>query len=221
MPTDGEKPIIWIIDENIHELNTHSNVFKRLMPSTVEIKPLEAYKHLDDYFSIIEDIRTSCIITDQKLQDAGTTDYTGIELAEFLRGINSKIPIYILTNFADDKDEFTGGEWSVEDIIRKSDLRNDEENNILKARILRRIDVYEDVRSKRDERLRTLIIKDMEGELVNVDSAELRELRLQKISPSLAKELTQIEQMEQVVKAHEELMNHFKHRTQKGKEDVI
>ncbi len=68
----------------------------------------------------------------------GIATYTGIELARDLRRINSKIPIYILTNYAD---EFVDGEWSVEDIAKGS-FRDDKQNEITSSRIIRRIDVY-------------------------------------------------------------------------------
>ncbi len=44
-------------------------------------------------------------------------------------------------------------------------------------------------------------------ELKDAELNELDELRLRKTSASLAKELTQIRQMEQIVTAHEELMS--------------
>lgn len=68
---------------------------------------------------------------------------------------------------------------------------------------------------------RALILKNLNGVLENVELQELNELKLQKTSPVLAKELAQINQMEQIVKAHEELMSHFQHLTQKDGNDVI
>ena len=210
---NGTKPVIWLIDDNKHELRTHYNIFKRMLPS-LQIKTIEAYQHLDDYLSILADENTACIITDQKLKVTGIANYTGIELAEFLRGINAKVPIYILTNFPDDKDEFEHGEWTVEDIISKSDLTQASERKILAARILRRINVYTDITEKRQVRMKDLLRKSMNGELDENELSEIDNLKLEKISASLAEELTQIRQMAQIAKAHEELMKEFKRSAQ-------
>jgi len=213
--------IIWLIDENQHELRMLQNILKRSVPDSIEVKPIIAYKNLDDYLPILNNLQTACIITDQKLKVTGIATYTGIELAEFLRAINTKLPIYILTNFADDSDEFVGGEWSVEDILRKDELTDVNKRIILIARLLRRIDVYEDILGEREEKFRTLLKKSMEGNIEDSDIQELEALTLQKISPNLARELEQIGQMEQIIKAHEELMNHFQLLAQKEDGDVV
>ncbi|HYT41863.1 MAG TPA: hypothetical protein VEP90_05925 [Methylomirabilota bacterium] len=213
--------IIWLIDENRYELRTHRSILKRMMPESIEVRTIIAYKNLDDYLPLLNDPQTACIITDQKLKVTGIATYTGIELAEYLRAINTKIPIYILTNFADDSDEFIGGEWSVEDILRKDELSDVSKQKTLTARILRRIGVYEDILGEREEKFHTLLKKSMEGELENSELQELDELRLQKISPNLARELEQVIQMEQIVRAHEELMSRFQYHAQKEDGDVI
>jgi len=192
-----------------------------MMPESIEVRTIIAYKNLDDYLPLLNDPQTACIITDQKLKVTGIATYTGIELAEYLRAINTKIPIYILTNFADDSDEFIGGEWSVEDILRKDELSDVSKQKTLTARILRRIGVYEDILGEREEKFHTLLKKSMEGELENSELQELDELRLQKISPNLARELEQVIQMEQIVRAHEELMSRFQYHAQKEDGDVI
>lgn len=220
LTTKNNQPIIWMIDENKDELRTHSRILKRILPQTIEVIPVEAYPHKDDYLRLLEDSRTVCIITDERLKVTGIATYTGIELAQFLRGINPKIPLYILTNFPSD-DEFIGSEWSVEDIVQKSDLIDKEKQKILAARILRRIDVYEDILGEREARFNSLLKKSMHGELEDSELIVLDELKLQRTSASLAKELIQIRQMEQIVQAHEALMNRFKYFIQKDDHDVI
>jgi FixJ family two-component response regulator len=208
------KPVIWLIDDNKYELRTHYNIFKRMLPTSLQIKTIEAYQHLDDYLSVLADENTACIVTDQKLKVTGIANYTGIELAEFLRGINAKVPIYILTNFPDDRDEFENGEWTVEDIISKSDLTQESERKILAARILRRINIYNDIKDERQEKMYNLLKKSMNGELDEEELSEIDNLKLEKTSASLAQELTQIRQMEQIARAHEELIKQFKRSTQ-------
>jgi hypothetical protein len=49
------KPVVWLIDDNKHELRTHYNTFKGMLPTSLQIKTIEAYQHLDDYLSILAD----------------------------------------------------------------------------------------------------------------------------------------------------------------------
>lgn len=206
-----EKPVIWLIDENKRELRSNQISLKRILPETLEIRAVLAYEKLDEYLPVLENKKTVCIITDQRLKVTGVATYEGIELAEFLRSINLKIPIYILTNFADDRDDFEDGEWTVEDIIRKSVLNNEAERKVLAARIMRRINLYEDIRSQREEKMQTLLEKSMNGNLDANELNELDQLGLIKNSASLAKELSQIQQMTEIAEAHEELMRRFEH----------
>ena len=217
---NNEQPIIWLVDENLDELRTYHKTLKKLMPTSVEVRDISAYPLLDDYLPILEEPRTACIITDQKLKVTGIATYTGIELAKFLRKINSKIPIYILTNFPDDE-EFIGGEWSVEDIIKKSELNDEDERLILVARIQRHINVYEDIRGEREERFNYLLNKSLNSDLDNSELQELEALGLQRTAPNLTRELTQIKQMGEVVRAHEELMEQLKHYSHMEKDDAV
>jgi hypothetical protein len=212
--TNDTKPVIWLIDDNEDELHTYYNVFKRMLPTSLQIKAIEAYKHLDNYLSILADENTVCIVTEQKLKVTEIANYTGVELAEFLRGINTKVPIYIVTNFPYDRDEFENREWIVEDIISKSDLTQESKSKILAARILRRINVYTDITEKRQDRMKNLLRKSMNGELDENELSEIDNLKLEKISASLAEELTQIRQMAQIARTHEELMRQFKRSAQ-------
>jgi hypothetical protein len=218
---NNQRHIIWLIDEKERELNTHSNILRRIMPSSMEVRPIKPYRQIDESLTLLENPGTVCIITDQRLKDTGIATYTGIELAKFIRGVNSKIPVYILTNFADDKDEFMGDEWTVEDIIKKSEMNTEDGQEILKARILRRINIYEDVRDEREENFKALLRKSLDGELEEAELQELEELRLLRTSPTLARELSQIKQMGEIVKAHEEFMRQLKQSHQVEDNDVV
>ena len=140
--TRMDKRIIWLIDEDEQQLKTYCNELKMNMPQAVQIETIfPPYRRKADYVStILENPDTACVIIDQRLKETGIATYTGIELAQYLRGINKKIPIYILTNFADEEDEFAGGKWSVEYIIPKEGLSDEEGARTAKARILRHID---------------------------------------------------------------------------------
>jgi FixJ family two-component response regulator len=156
------KKIIWLIDENENELRTYTRKLKRMMPDSVQINPVfPPYRKKEEYISVLNDPDTACIIIDQRLKDTGIATYTGIELAQYLRSINQKIPIYILTNYAEAEDEFAGGKWSVEDVIPKDALNNEEQLHTVEARIRRHINIYEDILNARAKRFNELLKKSL------------------------------------------------------------
>lgn len=215
-----DKRIIWIIDENKSQLKTSVNLFKAIMPNSVEIRGIFPYRKKEEYVSsILDDHNTACIIIDQKLKDTGIATYTGIELAQYLRGINKKLPIYILTNYVDEKDEFIGGEWSVEDIIDKDILDDDERLEIMQARILRGIDVYEDLLNERAKRFESLLRKTLTDGLTDTEQSEFENLQLERTVVTLVSELSQLAELEEIVSQHRKFLNDFKGSSIKEDED--
>jgi hypothetical protein len=216
--TEVDKPIIWLIDENEQELRTYLSILREFMPESVRVEGIfPPYSRKEDYLPILENLNTVCIIVDQRLKDTGVATYVGIELAEYLRSVNTKIPISILTNYAYERDEFIGGEWSVEDIIEKAKLGDDEGARAVIARILRRIDVYEDMLGEREKRFRNLLRKSLSDELGEEEQRELEELQLERTSVILASELAQLSELEQIVEKHKRLMDSL--RQAQGSED--
>jgi hypothetical protein len=207
-----EKPIIWLIDENVDQLKTYSNTLRMALPPGLQINAIPPYPKKEDYETILADPQTACIIIDQKLKETGVATYFGIELARYLRSINTKIPIFILTNFAEEKDEFRGSEWSVENIISKSrwnDLESPEAV-IEFARIARRIDVYGDMLEQRERRFNDLLRKSLTGDFGKEEHKELVELGAERAAPILADELNQLTELEEIVAQHKRLMESIK-----------
>lgn len=205
MATD-DRPIVWLIDENEYELQTHQIVISRMLKGQVEVRQLQPTANLGDYMGLIQNSLTACVIIDQRLKEAGIAKYNGIDLALFLRGINPKLPIFILTNFADAEDEFAGGEWSVEDIIAKDSLTHADRRGVMAARILRRINVYGDILGQRETRFRELLKKSLESDLDTEEQAQLDELLFQRSAGILTEELKQIGRLQEVIEAHQALM---------------
>lgn len=201
-----DKHIIWFIDEDEHQRRTYYRELKRIMPESIQVEAMAPFRQKEDYLPLLANSRTAGLIIDQKLKDTGVATYMGIELAQYIRGINPKIPLYILTNFVHEDDEFTGGEWSVEDIIGKDQLNDDEQTRIIQARLLRRIDVYEDILSQREQRFRNLLKKSLHDDFGNEERQELEQLQLERTSVTLASELAELQQLDKLVKAHQELM---------------
>jgi hypothetical protein len=212
-----EKRVIWFVDEDESERRTYHRELKSMMPKSIRVETIPPFPRKEDYLQILDEPGTSCIILDQRLKGTGVAAYTGIELAQYLRGINKKIPIYILTNFADD--DFSEGEWSVEDIISKSDLVDDDRAETVTARILRHIDIYEDMLAEREQRFSDLLRKSLSGELGEEDLKELEALQLERTSVILASEMEQLSELEQIVEKHKQLMASFKRSLRNEEED--
>ena len=205
------KPIIWLIDENEDELKTYCRELQQLMPDSIEVKALAPLPRKEDYLTaILDNASTSSVILDQRLKDTGIADYMGIDLARFIRSVNSKLPIYILTNFAQEEQEFAGSRWSVEDIINKADFADDEKKLTFKARILRRIGVYTDILKAREERFNLLLRKSLKEELTADELKEFSELDFHRTSTTLASEIPQLQELEKIVEKHKKLMEKFK-----------
>ena len=203
------KHIIWLIDDKRDELSMCYDALEPEIPQGVQIETIcPPYRRKVDYAStLLENPDTACIIIDQKLKDTGIATYTGIELAQYLRGINKKIPIYILTNFADEKAEFVGGEWSIEYIISKGSLRDEEEGQTVIARILRHIDVYKDILDKRSKRFSELLKKTLDDSLDEAELEELAELQFGRFAPTLAREAEKLQELEQIAKDNKKLID--------------
>ena len=198
--------IIWLIDDDEGELTTYSNDLKLDMPQGIQIKAIRPYPRKVDYVSaLLENPNTACIIIDQKLKETRIATYTGIELAQYLRRINKKIPIYILTNFPDDKD-FAGHEWNIEYIIPKGNFRDEEGAQTAKARILRHTNVYEDILDGRAKRFNELLKKSLDDSLDEAELDELAELQAERIAPTLAKDVEELQKLERIANTNEKLI---------------
>ena len=208
------KRIIWLIDENERQSRTYVNQLRMMLPYSITVEPIfPPYRQKADYLPVLDDPETVCFVIDQKLKDTGIATYTGIELAQYLRGINRKIPIYILTNYAQQQDQFVEGEWSVEEIISKGSLCDDRQSQITKARIIRRIDVYEDILGEREKRFSQLLRKSLNDELNEAELQELEQLQFERTAPTLASEVAELSQLEKLTKINQALLDHLTQTT--------
>jgi hypothetical protein len=202
--------VIWLIDENKSELRAFQRELARRLGNNVKVEALDPYNKIQDYVKgVLSDDRTVAIIIDQKLKDTGKVHYTGIELAEYLRGIKPKLPIYILTNFPD-PDIFSGKELNVEYILDKSDFKDDAKAKTIAARILRHIDTYTDILSERGQRFEKILEKSMKHKLTKDEYDELEQLKYIRLSPILASELEKAQELEKTISANQKLLSQLK-----------
>ena len=193
--------VIWFIDEDARDLRTYTASLRLAISSAtveniLEIRPLLAKANQEDYLVEFNNANTVSIIIDQRLKEAGTVNYTGIELAKYIRTTYPKLPIYILTAFADDQEAFEGNEGNVESIFSK-DLLNgskDKSNQIVQ-RLLRHIDIHETIIEQREARFVELLEMSFSGALSAEDQQELMTLRQDRTIGILAEELGTVGKM--------------------------
>lgn len=202
---------ILFIDEDEKQLKTYARQLRQLVPDTIQVETIfPPFKYVYEYAHLLSDPEIVCIIIDQRLKDSGIATYNGIDLAQYLRGINSKIPLYILTNHADVRDEYAFGELNVEAVLSKSIFSKEDEKQILQARLLRRIDVHEDILRSRSERLHILLRKQFEGSLTEVEMTELRELQFERVAPLEAASVFESQMLQDTIDSNNQLLEALK-----------
>ncbi|MGB2963669.1 MAG: hypothetical protein WBB69_06750 [Anaerolineales bacterium] len=203
----SNKKIIWFFDDDERQVRTYQSQLNNGFKHSEEIEVIaeKAYPHKEDYLTILQNPLTVCIIVDQRLKEGGEVDHTGIELSSFLRAIDPKLPIYILTNFAYASSDYKGSEWAVEDIISKGDLADPEKLGILIARLLRRIDVYIGIIGEREKRFQRLFRKSLKEELSNEEIEELEQLNYLRTSINNLKEMPLLAHLEELLEKIQKL----------------
>jgi hypothetical protein len=200
--------IVWFVDENENQSRTYTRQLRRILPTSVKVERLfPPYPEKKDYVSLVNNPETVCLILDQRLRDSNIATYTGIELAQYIRAINSKLPIYILTNYEDIRDEFTSGEWSVENVIPKDIFNNDSELSIFKARLIRRLDVYEDLLDARSQRFHHLLRQRVNNELTEEEEAEFNELQLDRFAITEVNDFSKSHDLNRLISTNRELID--------------
>lgn len=191
--------ILWFIDDDAQERRTYHREFHNVMPATVRVKAIAPYQKKEECLHILEDPQTSCVIIDQRLHTTGSVAYSGIDLAQYLRGVNKKIPMYIFTNFEDD--DFSEGEWSIEYVISKTEwVGSNDYRQIIISRITRHMNIYQDILASREQRFNELLRKSLEDQLEESDLHELEELKTERAAAVLASELGYLSTLEQAVR---------------------
>jgi len=146
------------------------------------------------------------IILDERISESGTADYDGMVLAEKLRVVYPKIPIYILTNFVDVAESYEDLELNIEYILNKGDISDPVYKKRAVARILRHINVYRDIITERNNRFQELLKKSISQELTPDELAEYQILDELRLLPVLHDELSLTKQLQSQVQENEALV---------------
>ena len=184
-----KRNVIYFVDEdaparraNLRDLN---NLLDNPEIKIFDMAPLRSFA---EYDGLVASSETAAFILDQRMKAA--VSYNGTDLAAYLRRVDPKVPIYILTGYADQKDDFLGSEYLVEYIIGKAEIEDPNSNaaKIVKARLLRHLEVFNDVRDAREQRFHDLLIKSSRETLSPDEERELRQLEGERIASVAAAE---------------------------------
>lgn len=201
----ASNPIIWIVDEDNTQLDTHHDVLSMVMPG-MDVRKFLAPPKMSDFLTILDNGNTACLLLDQRLKETGVADYTGIELAQYVSDINNQLPVFILTNFPDWQ-EFEEDSEKVEDILNKAHIRLSEDGlKRIVSKIQRRVNVYLDLRSDQARRTNELIEKSFRGSLSEDEANELALYEVENDKSRYLRELGRIKDLDRLIDAHHDLM---------------
>jgi CheY-like chemotaxis protein len=182
---------IYYIDEAEVDLRTNTDLLNDLFSGTeITIQAQLPFPNPADYNPLIANATTAAFILDQRMKGSGLVNYNGTDLAAHLRTLNPKLPIYILTGYATEQDEFRGAAYRVEYIIDKKEIQDTtaESAQIVKARMLRRVAGYNDVMDEREQRFHDLLVKSLHERLTEDEQREMNKIEGETTAPILAAE---------------------------------
>lgn len=193
--------ILYFVDEKEAARLANAPLLQRLLDSSdIKVEAIAPFPQFSQFDELLKNPNLGGFFIDQKMRGGSLVNYNGIELAGHLRSRYPKMPIYILTGYPPD-DELTGGAYRVEDIIDKADIeeRDSEKAQMLKARILRRLAVFDDVLNTREQRFHDLLVKSMKEALTVEEEKELGLLETERLAPQHAAELKDAKALEQAI----------------------
>jgi hypothetical protein len=170
---------IIFIDDDSDVRATYKLSMSIMFSDEFEISCLDVEPSLDGMIQVLNDIPDKVTyFIDEKLKHSGIATYTGVELVEKIRIFDSKIPIYILTSYADEIEKYLG---DIEFVIDKNDWDLEEDENNLTKRFIRHINTYKDIKSQQAKRFEFLLEKSIFSTLSEKELEEFNALDLSRI----------------------------------------
>lgn len=182
--------ILYLVDDKEESRHANGPALQKFLGSPdIKVVPLEPFPEFARYDALLRNPVLGGFFIDQKMRGGGVVNYNGIELASHLRALHPKLPIYILTGYPNE--DFTGTAYRVEGIVDKEDIEEceSEKAQVLKARILRRLNVFGDVLDAREQRFHDLLIKSMKEPLTADEEKEMGLLEVERLAPQHAAEI--------------------------------
>lgn len=177
--------IIYIDDEEAVRY-IYQDVLEDVYGDEYEVITLEPSDTLLDMVSDIQEIdKIVSIVVDEKLQIVKGVDYSGADLVEALRAVDCDIPIYILTSDVSLLAPILG---SVEYVIDKKLISQDEPKNQFSELMRRHIDSFNRIKSSKAARFDELLKKSIEHGLSQDENDEYEALNFVRVKKVLANE---------------------------------
>lgn len=194
---------IIFIDDDSDIRATYALSMSMMFSKEYNIVCLDAAPTLEGMIQILNDIPDKVTyFIDEKLKHSGIATYTGVELVERIRLFDSKIPIYILTSFADEIEQYLG---DIEFVIDKNDWESEEEDDNLIKRFLRHINTYKDIKSEQAKRFEVLLEKSLFSTLSESEIEEFNALNLSRVKSISSEGIISDESLKQLRIASDEL----------------
>lgn len=194
--------IVFIDDDNDIR-DTYKLSMELMFGDEFEIVCLDVETTLKDMMTVLDGISGKVsYFVDENLKHSGKATYTGIELIEEIRKIDTKIPIYILTSTADEIEQYLG---DIEFVIDKNDWESDDEEDNLKQRFLRHIHTYKDIKSEQAKRFDELFEKSLFSTLTAEEVEEFNVLNLGRSKKLVDERLISEESLAELNAASDEL----------------
>lgn len=194
---------IIFIDDDSDIRATYELSMKIMFGDEFEVVCLDAEPSLEGMMKTLDGIPDKVTyFIDERLKHSGRSAYAGLELVECIRLFDSKIPIYMLTSFSDEIEQYLG---DVEFVIDKNDWESDEEEENLKKRVFRHINTYKDIRSTQEARFDELLEKSIFSTLTEKEVEEFDALNIIRSKKILTERLISDESLNELKSASNEL----------------
>jgi hypothetical protein len=174
-----KRNVIYFVDENDAARRANERALNTLIENPdIKVESFEPFPRFGDYNKVLAHPATAAFVLDQRMKGSGKVTYNGTDLARYLRGIDGKMPIYILTGHVDEMEEFEGSRHLVEYVFGKEEIDdvNSERAKVVKARMLRHLDVFNDVRDAQEQRFHDLLLKSMAEPLSEQEQKEMDQI---------------------------------------------
>ncbi|HFV9241303.1 TPA: hypothetical protein ACIAIH_000169 [Enterobacter bugandensis] len=202
------KTVIYI-DDDFEARETYLEPLQKLFGNDFDLIAIEPEFEIEDMMKSLQQYNdVVAFILDEKMNQLGKAKYLGRNLAEQLRVINSKIPIYIFTAYNDEFDSLYGPA-DVEYIIAKECLSDREKRNSLSAKIRRHQDIFSDIKTQRAQRLDELLLKSMTEELDEQEAEEFRMLNYLRTKSVNLQEAEFVEELSEKIKENDSKISHI------------
>ena len=156
-----------------------------------------SHPKMSDYGSLLAEQFEAVILDNRMNQEAGVP-FNGAELAEYLRQVDPGVPIFILSNYAEEA-ESTDQSGVSESIINKNALHSGEDARKYIARILRAIGKFQEARTETEKRIDDLIARKLEGSISEAENEELEHWRTRVAAPASEEAMVAVEGADKMV----------------------